>query len=223
MLVGTHEIFGQNLTLIDYELFPCDTNEMSFYGLYQTRIISEEFRGDTLDLRITTFMSRFDVGEGSISIIGDTINLISQQRDSIPVLDKNGDTLAWIDEFCECIRTCSFDMTYQIKGAEMKDYIVKFNGKRIEVLPDKYKPATIEMNGNDTIRKTDDRGYYYYYTYYEPGKLRSIMKMNRYYQLLKVFYKSGQLKYERERSLKGSHPVYTEYDKEGNVIKTKTN
>ncbi|MCF8299169.1 MAG: hypothetical protein K9J13_16595 [Saprospiraceae bacterium] len=215
-------VFGQSVELIDYTLYPCDKDEMVNLQLYQKRIIEKHFLSDTLVIKVTTVMNCCSGEKGSATLLNDTIKLLSDFSDSVPVYGIKGDTIGWKEPvICDC--ECCFTIEYKIKGVQNQDYKITINGELIDVLPNKYIPESYKIVDNDTLFFHDNNGYMYSYTYYKSGKVRSVRKQKYPYYYWKTYYENGQLKTKTEFYKDFDNAIIKEYDEKGNLINQENN
>jgi antitoxin component YwqK of YwqJK toxin-antitoxin module len=184
---------AQEATLINYILHPCERDEMSNLNLIQERIIEKTYRHDTLSITVVNIMNCCSGDKGIIEVLDDSLFLFSLFPDSVPVINRNGDTTGWDEPpLCDC--ECCFTLEYEIAGIEQKDYIVFINGKEIELRLNKYKEPGYFIYEGDTMYYSDSEGYSYQYSFYESGKLKIIRKQKYPNHIWTTFYENGQVK-----------------------------
>ncbi len=214
--------YSQSIELVGYKFLPCGKEDMVNLEIYQKRIIDKTFIGDTLTLLVTAIMNCCSGDKAKVSYINDTLMLISDYADSIPITNRSGDTIGWQEnKICEC--TCCFTMEYKIRGIENNNYEVLFNGEPIKLLPNKYLPPSFTINENDTLYSHDSLGFIYRYSYYESGRIALIRKERYPYYYWTDYYENGQIKSETEFYKDIDNAIIREYDENGNIIRFEDN
>ncbi len=218
----SNQVFSQNIELIGYKLFPCDKEEMINLDIYQTRIVDKELKKDTLILRVTTVMNCCSGEKAIVFLKNDTLNLISDYADSIPVLNQIGDTIGWHEtEICDC--DCCFTLEYKIKGVGDTGLVITLNGDMIRLLANKYLPPSFIIYKGDKLFYHDNEGFKYQYGFYESGNLKLVIKQKHPDYMRTVYYENGQIKSERVYYKDIDNAIFKEYDEDGNLIKYENN
>ena len=101
--------FGQDVHLLDFLSSGCD-NDLDPYQL-QTRIITQEFQGDILEIEVGTSATCCVEFKPSIIFSQDTLNLLFEETGSA----------------CECI--CCYRFTYYIDGLKDNEFGIKLQSK----------------------------------------------------------------------------------------------
>jgi len=125
--------FGQDVRLVDFQSTDCDENSDPYRLL--TRIIQQEFHGDTLQIKVGT----------TATCCVDLIPSIAFKQDTLSLhLEETGIG-------CECI--CCYQFNFYITGLNDKKFGVKLLSNTIEQSDEKYKTYPVEYityNGDTT-------------------------------------------------------------------------
>jgi len=125
--------FGQEVRLVDFQPSECDETSDPYH--LKTRIIDQEFHGDTLQIKVATKATCCVDFIPSITYNQDTLNLLFEETG--------------IE--CECI--CCYQFNYHITGLKDKNFGVKLLSKAVEQSDEKYKTYPVEyfvFNGDTT-------------------------------------------------------------------------
>lgn len=217
VLLSTAISYAQDPVLIGFKILPCDYKESVNLEVYQKRIISQEYRSDTLEITLTTVMNCCDGDTGMLKYTPDTL-FFSTGFLPTPVVNENGDTIGWDEpQLCDC--ECCFTMTYTVAGLPQKDYVIVMNGKPLELRSDKYAEPGFMVRNGDTLYYNDSEGFMYSYSFGENGKVK-FMKKSKYPKFFYyTYYESGNLKSVMEINNDWDIHRYLEYNDSGKLIK----
>ncbi len=240
IMIFSSASFSQDVQLLNFIPSACDHSEDASRIL--TRIISQNFHGDTLEIEVATTAICCVGFEPAISFQADTLNLI---------LMETGD-------FCDCF--CCYQFIFFISGLNRKQFGVKlwknsvlydskevFSKRTIELSDEKYRtyPISFELLNGDTINYTDKydfkqgkwiqnittkeaiinrEGFYINNqcwegtdtTRYLDGNFKSILKIKNGYIISNVsYYENGNKESERRLYENGENAEFVSYFENG--------